>query len=395
MKAQRFVFLAAAFVIGAAGYGCSSKSGNGSTGAGGSGQTTGAGGGTTSSTTHSTTSHAGGGSTGTGGSNVGGAGGGAASSNLGAACSADADCGGGGLTCIKSTDNNAVFGGGPAAGYCSKECTQNTDCPGDGSLCIKAQHQDPKGICLLGCAIGPALTYIDEPQPADKCQGRDDVRCNEFQPKVSACVPTCGADIQCDGNKKCDPRSGVCVDTPSTGKAEGQPCDPNAKTPECAGVCVQFSTGAGGAGGGGGTLAVCSSFCVVGGQPFQSQLDCGGFPKGLCAFMSQGAGSGDNGFCTPGCKSQDECDFPDFGCMLTGLTNDNGFCFGGVDPCTEADLGTKCIDPQTKKPGTLVCTETTLGPKCVDPTYPLGKYAPGDAGVGGGDAGVGGGDAGK
>lgn len=385
MMAQRFGFLAAAFAIGAAGYGCSSSTTPATTSAGGSG----AGGSATTTTPTGNGGHAntggtgtGTGGTGTGGSVAGGSGqGGGNGDYLGAQCSADADCGAG-LRCITSTANDPVLGGGPAAGYCSKDCAQDTDCPGGASICIKATDQDPTGICLLGCTLGPALTYINDPQPADKCQGREDVRCTELQAGVALCIPSCGEDIQCDGNKKCDPRSGMCVDTVSTGKIMGAACDPKAASPDCAGVCVQFTAGAGGGGGGGAGLAVCSSYCVLGGVDYANQLDCGGMSKGLCIFAAQGAGSGDYGFCTAACKAQDECDFPDFGCMTTGLTADNGFCFGGVEPCVQADLGKKCIDPQTKVEGDLVCTQTSLGLKCVDPGWPLGKFA-GAGGAGG------------
>ncbi len=384
MKAQRFVFLATAFAIGAAGYGCSSTSTSNTDTSG----TTAAGGGTTSSTSTSTgtstststsTSNGGGGQGGNAnGGN--GQGGGATSDYLAASCSADADCGAG-LRCVTSTTNDPVFGGGPAAGYCTKDCTQDTDCPGDGSLCLKATEQDAQGLCFLGCAIGPALTYINDPQPADKCQGREDVSCAELQQGIAVCLPTCGSDIQCDGDKKCDPRSGVCVDAPGAGLPMGVHCDPNAATPDCQGLCLTFSAGAGG-GGGGSPDTMCSSPCVMGGEDFLNQLDCGGSTKGLCAFASEGAGSGDHAFCTPACKAQDDCQFPLFGCIRIGGTEaviDNGYCLGGADTCTAAEAGKLCAN-STK----LFCTETTEGYLCVDKEWPLGKFAP----AGGADGGI-------
>jgi hypothetical protein len=387
MKAQRFMFLAAAFAIGAAGYGCSSSSSGSSTtggttgGAGGSGTTTTT---TTTKTTSTSTSTSGGGSGQGGGTSTGGSGqgGGGTSEYLGAACSADGDCGAG-LRCITSTTNDPVLGGGPAGGYCSKDCAQDTDCPGDGSLCLKATKNDPKGICLLGCTLGPALTYINDPQPADKCQGREDVRCAELQQGIALCLPTCGEDVQCDGGKVCDPRAGVCVDKANTGLAMGAKCDPNAQTPDCAGVCLQFSSGAGGGGAGGAAPdTMCSEPCVMGGKDFLNQLDCGGATKGLCAFAAKGAGSGDFGYCTPACKSQEDCQFPLFACIRIGGTEqyiDNGYCLGGADTCTAAEEGKLCAN-STK----LYCTNTSAGYLCLDKEWPLGKYAPQGAGGAGG-----------
>ena len=387
MKAQRFVFLAAAFAIGAAGYGCSSSTTGGDTGGG---TTSGAGGGgttsTTTTTTGGTTTTTAQGGNGQGG-NAGGSGqggGGVTSDYLGASCAADEDCGDG-LRCITSTTVDPVLGGGPAAGYCTKDCTQDTDCPGDGSLCLKATEQDAQGICFLGCELGPALTYINDPQPAEKCQGREDVRCTELQQGISLCLPSCGSDIQCDGDKVCDPRLGVCVDTPTAGKAMGEHCDPNAAEPgDCAGICLQFSDGGAGGAGGGGPLTMCSSPCVMGGEDFLNQLDCGGATKGLCAFSAEGVGSGDYGFCTPACKAQDDCQFPTFGCIRIGGTEaviDNGYCLGGAETCTEAEAGKLCAN-STK----LYCTETSVGFLCVDKEWPLGKFAPagGQGGAGGG-----------
>lgn len=359
MIARRLHWVLLSFGVALAGpWACSSS--NHGTGGGGSA--------TTTTTTHTTST----GlvtSSGTG-----------STSNVAQACAQDADCGGM-LTCIKPTAKDPVFGGGPAGGYCSASCAADTDCPGTDSVCLKGASGP--GTCALSCTIGPKLTFLNDALSVDKCRGRNDVRCQALNSGSAVCLPTCGLDSQCPTGKVCDPRNSVCVDAPTTGLPSGGKCDPMAMTPECAGVCVNFT--------GGNTS--CSTRCVLGGDSMDptNTPNCGGPKHGLCDYSPTGNGAGDYGFCAPACSKQDECQNPSFWCFpvkgLTGVKNiTNGYCFGatacpnGAADCTSA--------------GTA-CTETKDGPFCLKPDFPLGGAAPADAGTdGGGSDGGGSTDAG-
>jgi hypothetical protein len=232
-----------------------------------------------------------------------------------------------------------------------------------GATCSKAKPQDAKGICLLECTIGPPLTYINDPQPVDKCRGREDVRCDVVG-NGAACRPTCGSDSQCDGGRVCDPRLAVCVTKANMGKAMGQSCNPNAPVPECAGTCFNFGNG----------TTACSSPCVLGGLDFLGALDCGGATKGLCSLAEATEGAGDGGFCTSACKKQDDCHLPTSSCIRFGATPQelqNGYCFGGTEACTQNEAGQLCANSWNR-----YCTQTKLGYYCLDKEWPLGSYAP-------------------
>ncbi|MEP7122789.1 MAG: hypothetical protein ABJE95_17825 [Byssovorax sp.] len=284
--------------------------------------------------------------------------------NLGIECTADGDCGPG-LKCLASDGKITAFAtGGPANGYCSKDCASDDDCPGNTSLCFGAGGGQ-KGVCLLTCDLGPDLMFLDDPLDPMKCHGREDVRCASVTNTVTACMPTCGKDDQCPAGRFCDPRVAVCVDKANTGLASGAKCDPMAMTPECAGVCVNFT---------GGTTS-CSSPCVLGGSITDptTVTDCGGLEKGLCVYSPTGNGPGDFGFCAPGCSLQSDCQNTDFWCFgvggLTGSAVDNGFCFGAT-PCPNGKTDCKSMNAK------VMCTDTKYGPFCVDTTFPLGDAAP-------------------
>jgi hypothetical protein len=323
-------------------------------------------------TTSGSTTSAGTGSSSTGG-NTG--------DNLGIGCIADGDCGPG-LTCLTAEGKiaPAIGGlavGGPANGYCSKSCATDDDCPGNSSLCYGAAGGQ-MGVCLLTCDLGPDLMFLDDPLDPAKCHGRDDVRCANVTATVTACLPTCGKDEQCTKGRVCDPRSAVCVDKANTGLPSGAKCDPMAQTPECAGVCVNFS---------GGTTS-CSSPCGLGGDITDPTAvnDCGGLDKGLCVYSPAGNGPGDFGFCAPGCSAQDECQNSSFWCFgvsgLTGSKVNNGYCFGATAcPKGQSD----CTSTNAK----VLCTDTKYGPFCVDTTFPLGTAAPAGSSSGSGAGGAG------
>lgn len=292
-------------------------------------------------------------------------------SKLGLECQDDSDCGEAGR-CILPTDNDEVLGGGPAGGYCTKDCESDSDCDGGSCLTFGSTSE-----CFLDCVIGPSLSFLDDELDANKCHGREDVRCTPVTGEV--CVPTCGSDQQCPNGRVCDPRFRVCVDSASasTGKENGDACDPNASTPECAGTCVNFSSGE----------TMCSNACVLGGEI--DAYDCGGLTGGLCVFRPTDNGAGDYGFCSPACLQHDECQNPDWWCFgiegVSGGLVDNGFCFGAT-PCPNGD---EC-DPAAGD----VCTDTKYGAFCLDPAFPLGTAAPDPTGSGGGGGAGGGGTGG-
>lgn len=273
---------------------------------------------------------------------------------VGRTCSTDGECGPAGR-CILPSADDPVFGGGPANGYCTQACTDASECPNNG-LCIEEE-------CLLGCEIGPELEFLDDELSEDKCHGREDVRCVDLT-DGPACMPTCGEDSQCPAGRVCDPRISVCVVDPNTGDPNGGACDPEADPPDCAGVCVNFDSG----------VTMCSNRCVLGGELDGS--DCGGIDQGLCVFRPGGYGAGDQGFCSPACSVQTDCNNPTWWCFSNDFAP-NGFCFSATAcPGGQAD----CMPED-------VCTQTQHGPFCLDPAIPLGE---GGAG-GGGGGGVGGG----
>jgi hypothetical protein len=289
--------------------------------------------------------------------------------HLGAACLADADCGGGGLTCTLPSASDPVLGGGPAGGICSTGCGSDADCAGTDSACYKPQSTQP-GICVLTCTIGPALMYINDDLDPGKCLGRNDLRCAPTgSGGTGLCLPTCGSDSQCPAGRTCDERKAVCVDTASTGKPDGASCDPKATAPECAGICVGFTSGE----------TICSRDCVLGGNSMDPMdtPNCGGVTEGICVFRPSKHGAGDQGYCSPACKAHDECQNPTFWCSpvggLTGMGVDNGFCFIAT-PCPNGASDCAAIKDTT-------CTDTKFGPRCLKPGFPLGSAAPVDAGT--------------
>jgi len=348
------VFFAAALFAAAGSWGC----GGGDTGTGGGG-----GGTTTSSTTTTTTT-----TTTTSGMTT--------SSQpgtiyLGLECAADADCGMDGK-CIQVSDSDNLIGGGAAGGYCTKLCSSDADCPGQGSTCV--DDGNGNGECFQGCVFGtPELSSLADELDPDKCHGREDVTCRQLQSGAEVCVPTCGSDSQCDG-RSCDPRFGVCVDTPTPGKALGEKCDTEAMMTDCAGICIGITGG----------KSMCTSPCGMAGAVLES-LDCGGVGVGFCLYSVAGTGVGDMGYCAQSCTAQDGCQLPDFACFNLGLP-DNGICLDTEACSTDADCG--------NYPQGSACVDTTVGKRCMSPEYPLGSIDPGTGGGGAGGGGAGGGGAG-
>jgi hypothetical protein len=275
-------------------------------------------------------------------------------------CTSDADCGGD-LGCVLPGDDDLVFGGGAPGGFCTKPCSADADCVAEGGICYRPDPTEA-GRCTLACGFGPPITDVAglfDPLPAVKCRARDDVRCISYGTTDGACIPTCGSDSQCYvSGGHCDPRTAVCVTTPSGGDPNGSTCDPSKEVDTCAGLCVGFQTGD----------SMCSEPCVLGGAGVASPA-CGGPDEGLCAFHPATNGAGDTGFCTPSCGLQSDCQNPSFWCFavapLTAVTQ-RGYCFAAT-PCPN---GPPDCSPGDGGP-VYTCTGTAAGPFCLDTTFPL------------------------
>jgi hypothetical protein len=221
---------------------------------------------------------------------------------VGRACAADADCGEG-LTCFTSASNE-FLGGGPGNGYCTLNCTADSECSS-----VDRQSQcvlfgvDPTGLCLRTC-LSRDPTSLQE----NKCLGRRDVVCqSEAYLQLAAfsglrqqgwCYPQCGSNQDCPG-RQCDLARGICVDTPTPGKAIGEPCAGNG---ECAGLyCVGLAGGE----------SFCSAPCVLGqrlgcGDGSSGARTAGCFLPQVQGFLSS-EGIGDVGFCVELCAEDADC----------------------------------------------------------------------------------------
>lgn len=302
-----FAFFGACFIYGV---GCGSSSTGGPAADAGISTTTstvvGSGG---STTTSSTTTTGTGGSGGSGGAPPG-------STNLGKACTADAQCGAG-FICIKSSDNvDPANPGGFGNGLCTADCTQDpTICPPLGGLCtVVADTPDggvSRAVCFETCTIGPAPPA----PPVAKCHSRQDVACEPVNADntLFACIPLCVTDVDCGTGRKCESRSGLCVDTPKTGKPVGAGCTVTTgqSNGECEGFCLAIE---GIPDGGTSTPGICTSLCRLGTLEacgFRTSGLYAGPPEGACILPvgDQDYNNGDLGFCLQLCDSQSDCGY--------------------------------------------------------------------------------------
>jgi len=247
------------------------------------------------------------------------------------------------------------------------DCLQNDDCPGTGSVCVTGTGEQ-SGECFLGCAIGPELEFIDDPLSANKCHGREDVRCISTS-SADYCVPVCGKDSQCEG-RVCDPRTSMCQDTANTGKANGTVCNENASNEDgCAGFCQTFTDP---------TPSICTTACVLGGA--LDGDDCNGLTNGLCIYRPGGYGAGDFGRCAAACTKHDQCGNPNWWCFgnnFLDFTGGNGFCFT-ADECTS---GAQCDSDQ-------YCVTTKHGKRCLEFNPSMCNSGSGGGGGAGGAGGA-------
>jgi hypothetical protein len=244
---------------------------------------------------------------------------------LGAACGTSDDCRHG-LECV-TKDSNLVRGEAPSAGMCLAKCLVDHNFCAEVDATAKCIVLDDKGTpdisddlsyCMPGCKLGV------QPAEADKCRGRIDVACVEYPAGAGAgyCRPACRSDIDC-APRKCDLRTGLCGDVPSTGDPIGAACDPNDS--KCADGCFPQ----------GGSYAECSGVCSYGtqgcGQNADPPLDF------YCSIpASPGSGAGDIGYCAKLCNCDGECNRADAVCEphpeLFERTGRHGQCASKITP---------------------------------------------------------------
>jgi len=223
----------------------------------------------------------------------------AGSSPLGTTCMSNTDCGGG-LTCLKPTDN-VVPGAGPPNGLCTLECTTMASenlCASFGGTCITLSSSPTgKSFCMEKCSTGPVTSRFS------KCHGREDMVCAALEPTGFGCIPLCATDSDCGGTRKCDLGLGLCADVLTPGAPIGSPCTLDA---DCAGsFCYPFdiSPDAPSAG-------VCTAICRLGNQEgcrFRTGPLDAGPPVGACLLSAPTADVGDVGICAQLCDSVNDC----------------------------------------------------------------------------------------
>ena len=241
--------------------------------------------------------------------------------DIGAVCTADADCEGG--ICLAE-------GEGFDGGYCSSVCTTDEDCPGSG-VCLEAGG----GTFLCFDRCDPAATER-ECRAGYGCA-------SSFSLPAPICLPGCTDDTDCEGGLACDPEAGF--------SGEGRCHDPDASI---------------------GDACTSSTACPAGGFCLSERRN--GFPGGVCVTFGCDLASdtgcpGDGhclpgfrgGFCYDGCETDADCreaytcagtdDYPDRNICQPACTADSdcsgsrvcnpavGYC---DDPFDAADLGRAC-----------------------------------------------------
>ncbi|HVR63257.1 MAG TPA: hypothetical protein VMU50_15245 [Polyangia bacterium] len=262
------------------------------------------------------------------------------SHNLGATCTANADCGTG-LTCLAATGKDVAGVAGPANGYCSLVCNDtatSTACTSAGGHCLSLDGSQTQGLCMLGCTPGGT-------DNTNKCNQRPDVACVSLMAGGGACIPVCTEDTDCPAGRKCDESASMCVDAADAtkGQAFGTHCaaDANNNDP-CSGVCIQVGNTANMP-----IAAFCSRSCVFG----TLETSCGWLAKGMsvtggehgaCFPSDPNAGPGDLGLCVQLCDATTDCSNQTDPMLVCDQANagiiQHGLCFWGTP--TAADGGT-------------------------------------------------------
>jgi hypothetical protein len=250
-----------------------------------------------------------------------------------------------------TVDSGVFDGEGPAKGYCTVKCTYLAGICEMFSMTGQPPAQcvyfDGQGYCLEGCEIGPpGLTQFDP----NKCHGRTEVACapinlTDIGYVGSACFPQCNTDADCGGGLSCNPKTGLCSNTVSTGLPLGSEC-----SSPCAGKCATLFTSADEP-----FTTICTEQCTFGASPTCGWAGPGTGPApAAClypAFTSAfgETGFGDLGHCGQLCDCNQDCSSASLTCVpWTGP---------GAD-ANEAFFQRKgyCGDPKAEGAGTLPCT---------------------------------------
>ncbi|HEX7670228.1 MAG TPA: hypothetical protein VF395_11620 [Polyangiaceae bacterium] len=260
---------------------------------------------------------------------------------VGQACATAADCAAG-LVCIPST-SNALGGGGPPGGLCTVDCSTNGQADCDAvdplSFCGTFDEAGTVAHCFESCGEGPPIG------DAIKCHNRLDVACSPTPDLNGYCAPTCRGDSDC-GKRKCNPLSGLCVDSVPGTLGMGAACDSTAAKNDCiGGACSQFGGGAPSV-----DNSACSAVCSLGvpgacgtdPDPNATKL-----PDAACLpLVADGLESaGDIGGCVQLCDCDADCRNKSFVCQAVPLTSGlgrTGLCVPGTDAAGAVVKGTSC-----------------------------------------------------
>jgi hypothetical protein len=250
---------------------------------------------------------------------------------LGTSCTSNNDCGGG-LTCLKPTDNIAP-GSGPPNGLCTADCAtqaNQTLCKSFGGICVAlTASPTAKAFCMEPCTTGMVL------DPKSKCHGRPDSVCSPLDsPGSFACIPLCATDADC-GTRKCDLGTGLCTDVVTPGAPIGSPCTLDS---DCAGaICYPFDVAPDASS----SAGVCTAICRLGNLEAchfrTSPLDAGP-PVGACLLSSSTNDIGDIGICAQLCDTVNDCgtNDPRWTCVLDSDVRAGfghaGYCWLGARP---------------------------------------------------------------
>ncbi len=157
-------------------------------------------------------------------------------STAGAMCSDETACGA--LQC--DTDI--------AGGYCWNECTESNSatceqaqCGGRGATCLSlGDGADAFSFCAASCNPTARSGNPGACRAGTVCTGWWYTH-DGAEPDDTGCEYFCQSDAQCGAGLHCNPRTGECGEdpVPTTGRMDGEPCDPSAATDPCRGICFQ------------------------------------------------------------------------------------------------------------------------------------------------------------
>ncbi len=258
--------------------------------------------------------------------------GGSTGANLGAACTSNANCGGG-LICATAS-SGMLGGGGPAKGLCTADCTNDTSvCQNFGFNAVCLDYGGGASFCVESCAFGPSSLSAFNP---NKCHGRQEVACTPLfsdtgvsctsdtqcgggicsgtcMDVIPGCLPSCNGDSDCGPGLYCDPATGLCGTSPKTGLPVGQTCTQptGTGTDACRGTCTNIQ------GSSGPVTSICTEHCTLGAYP-----SCGwsgtGPANAACLFTNtaiKDPGYGDAGSCGQLCNCNTDCSDSNFVCL--------------------------------------------------------------------------------